>query len=281
MMLITRATGNVGSALLHQLHRTAAGPLRALTRDAGRARFPRGVDAVEGDLARPASLRPALSGVRSLFLVPGDCAEAGVLEEARRAGVEHVVLVSSITVQTHPHLPAAGENASIERALRDSAMAWTILRPTQFASNALLWSASIREEATVRAPYPDVGLPTIHPADVASVARVCLSAPRRHAGLVHALTGPERISARRQAAVIGAALGRELAFEEIGRKQAHRRLAPVLGARSADAVLDLLGGDVNEELLKVRDTVRRLTGSTRTFAQWAGENAAAFRAAPR
>jgi hypothetical protein len=43
-------------------------------------------------------------------------------------------------------------------------------------------------------------------------------------------------------------------------------------------VLDLMGGDVNEELLKVRDTVSRVTGSpARSFQQWASENATAFR----
>jgi hypothetical protein len=48
---------------------------------------------------------------------------------------------------------------------------------------------------------------------------------------------------------------------------------------TASAVLDLMGGDVNEELLQVRDTVPRVTGSPAgPFRQWAAENAAAFAA---
>ncbi|MCM6774214.1 hypothetical protein NDR87_12100 [Nocardia sp. CDC159] len=51
-------------------------------------------------------------------------------------------------------------------------------------------------------------------------------------------------------------------------------------AEAADAVLDLTGGDLNEELLRVRDTVFRVTGApARPFRRWVEENAAAFGAA--
>lgn len=131
MILVTGATGNVGSALPRELRETGAAPVRGLTRDAARAPFPVGVDAVEGDLARTASLKSALDGVRSPFPVSRVGADADTLTAARQAGVEHVALVSSITVQTHPLLPAAGENLAVERLLQDSGMGWTVLRPTR------------------------------------------------------------------------------------------------------------------------------------------------------
>ncbi|CAL9650015.1 NAD(P)H azoreductase [Streptomyces sp. enrichment culture] len=277
MILVTGATGNIGSALLRQLHTSGATPVRGLTRDAARASFPDGVEAVEGDLARPASLKPALDGVRSLFLLPGMGPDADVLRAARQAGVRHVVLVSSMAVATHPHVPAVAENLAAERLLRDSGMSWTILRPTQFASNALWWAASIREHRSIRVPYADIGLPTVHPADIAVVARAALTGPG-HRGRTYALTGPARITPRQQARAIGTALGQEVSVEEIGREEAHRQMAPFMGDRTAHAVLDLMGGDVNDELLRVHDTVRYVTGSpARSFRQWAAENAAAFR----
>ncbi|MER5214483.1 NAD(P)H-binding protein [Streptomyces sp. NPDC002838] len=276
MILVTGATGNIGSALLRQLHRQNAGPVRGLTRDARRASFPDGVEVVEGDLAQADSLKDALDGASSLFLLPGTGAEADVLEAARHAGAEHVVLVSSITVETHPHLPAARENLAVERLLEHSGMAWTILRPTQFASNTLWWAPSIREQGVVRAPYVDIGLPTVHPADIAAVARTALTEPG-HRGRTYALTGPERITVRRQVAAISDALGRDISLVEISRQEAHRQMASFMGDETAHAVLDLLGGDVNEELLKVRDTVARVTGSPASpFRQWAQENMAAF-----
>ncbi|MFF8232286.1 NAD(P)H-binding protein [Streptomyces caelestis] len=277
MILVTGATGNIGSALLRELQAFGAGPLRGLTRDLARAAFPEGVEAVAGDFAETASLKPVLEGVRSLFLVSRMGSDADIIEAARRAGVEHVVLVSSITVQTHPHLGPADENLTVEQLLKDSGMTWTILRPTQFASNALWWAGAIREHETVRVPYADIGLPTIHPADIASVARVALTEPG-HQERTYALTGPARVTARQQVGAIAAALGRKVPFAEISRQEAHRQMAILLGDEAADAVLDLTGGDVNDELLMVRDTVPQVTGvPARTFQQWAAENATAFR----
>ncbi|MDI3405236.1 NAD(P)H-binding protein [Streptomyces cavernicola] len=282
MILVTGATGNTGRALLGELHARGAGPLRALTRDAARsaslAAFPAGVEAVEGDFEEPESLKRALDGVRSLFLVSRLGPDAEVVAAARQAGVEHVVLVSSITAQTHPHLGPAQENLAVERLLKDSGMAWTILRPTQFASNALMWAASIRDGTPIRAPYADTGLPTIHPADIASVARVALTEPS-HCGRTYALTGPQPISARGQVEAIGTALGRRtpLPFVEISRQEAYEQMAAVFGEEAADAVLDVTGGDVNDELLAVRDTVPHITGTpARPFHQWARENVASF-----
>ncbi|MFD6877215.1 MULTISPECIES: SDR family oxidoreductase [unclassified Streptomyces] len=277
MILVTGATGNIGSTLLKELHRNAAGPLRGLTRDAARAVLPEGVEAVEGDFADPASWKPALEGVRSLFLLSRLGPDADILEAARTTGVEHVVLVSSITVHTHPHLGPARENLEVEQLLKASGMAWTILRPTQFASNALMWADTIRAHATVQAPFAATALPTIHPADIAAVARIALTAPGHH-GHTYALTGPEPVTARQQVEAIAAALGREVPFAEIGREQAHARMVAVFGADAADAVLDVTGGDVNDELLRVRDTVARITGTpARPFRQWASENIDAFR----
>ncbi|MFH9726357.1 SDR family oxidoreductase [Streptomyces sp. NPDC017254] len=258
MILVTGATGNIGSALLKELHARGVGPLRGLTRDAARAVLPDGVEAVEGDFREPASLKPALQGVRSLFLVSRPGPDADMLEAARQAGVEHVVLVSSITVQTHPHLGPAGENLAVEQLLKASGMAWTILRPTQFASNTLMWAASIRGRETVRAPYAETALPTIHPADVAAVARVALTEPGHH-GRTHALTGPEPVTARQQVEAIAETLRREVPFAEISRRRAHAQMAAVFGPEAAEAVLDVTGGDVNDELLTVRDTVARIT----------------------
>lgn len=277
MILVTGATGNIGSRLLGELHAGRFGPLRGLTRDASRAVLPEGVEAVEGDFADPASLKPALEGVRSLFLVSRLGPDAETLAAARQAGVEHVVLVSSITVRTHPHLGPAAENLAVEQLLKGTGMAWTILRPTQFASNALMWADSVRAHETVHAPYADVALPTVHPADIASVARVALTQPGHH-GRTYALTGPEPVTARQQVEAIAAALGREVPFAEIGRLQAHARMAAVFGPEAADAVLDVTGGDVNDELTAVRDTVPRVTGApARPFRQWASENVTAFR----
>ncbi|TDC72931.1 SDR family oxidoreductase [Streptomyces hainanensis] len=273
MILVAGATGNIGRPLVHRLREAGVGPLRVLTRDPALA----GGDAVLGDLARPDSLESALAGVRSLFLPAGLGADADTLAAARDAGVEHAVLVSSVTVLTHPHLGPAAANAATERALRESGLAWTILRPTQFASNALWWAGTIRAGGTVRLPFPAAALPTIHPADIAAVAGAALRDPA-HRGHAYALTGPAPVTAREQVETIAAVTGRDVRWEPVPRAAAHGELAAFLGDEAASAVLDVTGGDPNAELAAVRDTVPRLTGRPgRTFREWVEENAAAFR----
>lgn len=278
MILVTGATGNIGRVLLEELYGSGAGPVRGLTRGGSTAAFPAGIEVAEGDLAEPRTLKSALDGVRSLFLVSRVGDDAGVLDAAREAGVGHVVLVSSITVETHPHLGPAQENRAVERLLQGTGMDWTVLRPTQFASNALWWAPSIRAHEPVRVPYADVGLPAVHPADIAAVARVALTGPGRHRGRTYALTGPTPVTPRQQVGAVAAVLDRDVPFAEVGRAEAHRQLAAAFGAVAADAVLDITGGDVNDALLRVRDTVTRITGApARTFQEWVAENADAFR----
>ena len=65
-ILITGATGTIGSALVHQLadHHLA---VNALTRDPGKAKLPAWVTPVAGDMLDVESMRKALKGVRTLF----------------------------------------------------------------------------------------------------------------------------------------------------------------------------------------------------------------------
>jgi uncharacterized protein YbjT (DUF2867 family) len=70
MILVTGATGKVGSELVRRLSERRAG-FRALVRSAGKAAATReaGGEAVVGDLADPAALKAALKGVEKLFLL--------------------------------------------------------------------------------------------------------------------------------------------------------------------------------------------------------------------
>src|ERR1044072_7441809 len=68
MILVTGATGTIGSDVVRQL--AARGEkVRALTRDPARARVPAGVEVVRGDYLDRGSLDAAMSGAAAAFLV--------------------------------------------------------------------------------------------------------------------------------------------------------------------------------------------------------------------
>ena len=89
--------GDVGAAVLAGL--LAAGePVRASSRAPWPGEFPGGVEVARADLADPASWPAALAGVRKVFLYAHPEGAARFAAAARKAGVEHVVLLSSSTV---------------------------------------------------------------------------------------------------------------------------------------------------------------------------------------
>src|SRR3954451_11399062 len=67
-ILVTGATGNVGRQVVDHLVKRGA-DVRALVRDPSKANFPAGVSVVQGDFLDIGSLRNAMSGVSTLFLL--------------------------------------------------------------------------------------------------------------------------------------------------------------------------------------------------------------------
>ena len=144
MLLLTGATGLVGSALLRRL--TATGrPVRCLVRDPRRL----GPDRVRvqialGDLADPPSFRNALRGVSTVVHLAAAIRDqrAGSIEElngiatwrmvqaAERAGVEHFVFFSSLGASSHDRTRALRSKALAERAVEASDVRTTIFSPS-------------------------------------------------------------------------------------------------------------------------------------------------------
>ncbi|MFD8790255.1 SDR family oxidoreductase [Streptomyces vinaceus] len=279
MIVVTGATGNVGRPLTRALAE-AGEQVTAVSRRA--AAVPDGVRHVVADLARPEELAPALEGAKALFLLlSGDMHAAGahpadVIAQAAAGGVRRVVLLSSLGVATRPFGATRIAIRAVEDALRNSGLEWTILRPGGFASNALWWAESVRTQRLVAAPFGDVGVPIIDPADIAEVAAACLL-DDRHAGGVYELTGPEVITPRGQAEAIAAALGSPVRFHHLTREEARAAMAQSMPVELADDTLDILGSPSPAELRISPDVQQVLGRAPRPFADWAARNVAAFR----
>ncbi|WP_328315690.1 SDR family oxidoreductase [Streptomyces sp. NBC_00388] len=279
MIVVTGATGNIGRPLTQALAE-AGRQVTAVSRHT--AAVPSGARHMVADLAEPAGLKQALAGARALFLLlSGDLHAAGanpadIIGEAAAAGVRRVVLLSTQGVATRPSGHTRIAMRALEDTLRNSGLEWAVLRPGGFASNALWWADSVRTQRAVAAPFGDVGVPVIDPADIAAVAAACLL-DDRHAGGVYELTGPEVISPRGQAEAIAAALGSPVKFHELTRDEAKTAMTRSMPAELADDTLDILGSPSPAELRVSPDVQRVLGRAPRSFADWAARNAAAFR----
>lgn len=268
-ILVTGATGTVGGQVLRQL--LAAGHrVRALTRDPKRAELPAGVEVFQGDLAEPESLVPALDGVSAVFLYTSNGSEVltngpELVERLSASGVRRVVALWS------------GFDGSVITALRESDLEWTVLQPQEFMANALTWVDSIAAEDVVREPFAEVLSAAIHEADIGAVAVVTLTQDGHH-GKDYELNGPESLSFLDKVRIIGAALGREIRYEELTWQQAHDRLTEMgVSSEMASHVVDW-HADPPAAAYTVNHQVEKLTGRPgRDYARWVAENITSFR----
>ncbi|GGS76405.1 NmrA family transcriptional regulator [Planobispora rosea] len=281
MIVVTGATGNVGRSLVQALAATGE-PVTATSRAISETDVPEGVRHLRADLADAESLRPLLDGADALFLQNGgpsahSLSPQDILDVARTGGVRRVVLLSSQGVATRPQSASHGVlMRSIEDAVRQSGMDWTILRPGGFASNAYAWAESVRTARTVAAPFGDVGLPVIDPADIAGVAAAALREDG-HAGQVYELTGPAPVTPRQQAEAIGDAIGEPVRFAEQTRDEARAQMLRFMPGPVVETTLSILGEPTAAERRVSPDVERVLGRAPRPFTDWARRNAAAFR----
>lgn len=281
MILVTGATGTIGSDVVRQL--AARGEkVRALTRDPAKARVPAGVEVARGDYLDHGSLAGAMAGVTAAFLLrppgPEEGHDLGLVEAARAAGVRRLVKLSAIGTGDPEVGPAGGWHVEGERAVRESGTEWTVLRPSSFASNTLSWVREVGRGEPVPNMTGDGESGVIDPRDVAEAAVRAL-VDGGHAGRTYTLTGPEAISVPGQAAVLASVLGRPVATRDLSPEETREHLLTVWGFDEAQADGVLTGtafvrGGGNAI---VTEDVRQMLGRpARTYREWAQDHREAF-----
>ncbi|MFC9440259.1 NAD(P)H-binding protein [Nocardia sp. NPDC057030] len=275
MILVTGATGNIGGELVTTLSESGTA-VRALVRDPATATLPAGVETVTGDLNRPETMAEALDGVHALFLLPGYDNQADLLDRAKKAGVQRIALLSSASAALQDLDNAVSRYMTLsERAVRESELAWTFLRPRSFMSNALRWLPQLAAGDVVRVQFPDVRVGAIDPADIAAVAALALTGDHLD-GRILELTGPQALLPADQIAILAAVLDRQLVAHGLTTEETRAELEAGLPQPYADAFLSFFAdGTLDEETLY--PTVHEVTGrAPRTFEQWARAHAADF-----
>jgi len=283
MLLVTGATGTTGMEVLKALKARGAAA-RALVRDETKAHHLRdlGFEPVTGDLGDPRTLGPALEDVERAFLVspmgPMQSEfEQAFLETAKAAGVKHIVKLSVIGANPEAPLRFARTHAKVEQALRDSGLAWTLLRPTSFMQNTLAWGARVLD-GVFYSPVPDAAFSIVDARDVAEVAAVALT-EEGHADKAYGLSGPEPVSYRDQAKRVFAAAGREIEVQEIPVETLKRELVRAgVPPWNAEGLSEQFEQYASGGLQMVTSGVKDVLGrDPRTIDEFAKDHADAFK----
>ena len=285
MILVTGATGLTGGALVRRL--SAAGvSVRALARNPSRAEglsaLPQ-VEVVEGDMAHPATLDPALRDVDCAMLISSADptmlqVQSNFIDAAAAAGVKHVVKLSGIIADADSPFRFARMHGEIERRLEASGMAFTHLRAGEFMHAYFRQVPSILATGQLLRPMEDARIASIDVDDIAEVAAAVLTGSG-HEGSIYPLTGPEALSMADVAEKLSAATGNRIQYVNVAPEQAtSAQLAAGMPPYTADALAELFAERRKGKEAQVSPVVQTILRQPATsFEEFAERHAAVFR----
>ena len=211
MLLLTGATGLVGSALLPRLVDDGV-PVRCLVRDPRRLGAQRvRVQIALGDLADPPSFRNALRGIDTVVHLAASIRDqsVGSIEElngiatwrmvdaAERAGVRRFVFFSALGASTHHRARFFRAKALAEQAIRESALETIVFAPSVIYAPGDRWLTLLERLALLPlVPLAGRGRSVFQPLWVRDAAGCILAAlaaaPQGH--VRHELAGPQELT---------------------------------------------------------------------------------------
>lgn len=283
MILITGATGTVGSKVVNRL--SAQGiPARALTRDLGKVKadqFPH-VEFVQGDFDDADSIRQACSGVEQAFLLSNSTERAeqqqiAFVEAARKNGIRHLVKLSQLHAEANSPVRFLRYHAVVEAAIQATDLTFTFLRPNLYMQSLLNFAQSIKEKSAFFAAAGEARISAVDVRDLADVAVAALT-DSQHKNKSYSLTGPEALTFGEMADELSAALGRTISFVDVP-PEAMRGALDGLGfpAWQADGLVEEFEMYRRGEAAGIESGVTDALGrSPRPFVQLAREYAPLF-----
>lgn len=283
MILVTGATGTVGSEVVKQLIE-AGEKVRVLSRNPEKVAEKLGskVEVAQGDLEKPETLDAAFAGVDKVFVLSAGPdipkLEGNAYAAAQKAGVKHIVKLSAMGADMEPGIQLGRWHRESEEKLKGTKISWTILRPGNFSSNTLMWADSIKGQGAAYHPTGEGKTALIDPRDIAAVAVKALTTPG-HEGKAYNLTGPESLSGAEQVAKISEAIGKPLKFVDVPESAARDgMLKSGMPEVMVNALMELMGIVRAGYTAAVDPTAEQVLGrKPRTFDAWVKDNAAAFK----
>lgn len=231
-ILVTGGTGKVSSEVIKELVKRNAS-VRALVRnEESSTKLPEVVEAIQGDLLDPLSVRIPLDGVDKLYLlnavVPDELTQGLIAcDLAKQMKLKQIVYHSVFKVEQFKDVPHFASKLTIESALHEFNPPFTIIRPNYFYQNDVSPKDVIMKAGLYPMPLGTPGISAVDTHDIAEAAAIALTM-EGHVGKTYNLNGPEILSGKKIASIWSGLLSKEIrysgedldAFEEQMRQSA-------------------------------------------------------------
>ena len=284
MILITGATGKTGSATAKSLGEKGE-TFRALIRNEEKKEGLEslGGEVVLGSIENTEVVNQSLQGVKTvLVLLPNSesqlALEKQLVDSAKQAGVERIVKMSSIEATPDATSPIPKLHLESEEYIKQSGLAWTMIKPNFYMQNLLASAGTIKEQGKIFLPMGDGKTGMIDTTDVGKVLAKVLSEDG-HESMNHEITGPEILSFYEVAEIFSQVLGKQVDYVDVPMDAYKETLGQFLTNQwHLDAVIDLFKGIAEGGIEDKTDTFNELMGETpKSLSQFLAENSFIFK----
>ena len=218
-VLVTGATGKIGSRLIPRLASRPDITIRALVRSLDRAAplAAAGAELVPGSLQDSEAMGRAMQKIDTLVLItpagPSAAEQASAtLDAAREAGVRKIVRISVLNAAHGGPAEVVRQHGRTDAEIRASGLTYTILRPPFFMQNLCFLAArSIVREGRIYFGTGDGRLSMIDLRDVVDCAEESVMSESSD-NKTFTLTGPESISFHEIADRLSTIMGRSVQY---------------------------------------------------------------------
>lgn len=229
MLVITGATGQIGSEVLAQLV-GADEPIRIIVRDPSKlsSKVTQRVEIVQGSYAEPEVVTRAFEAADAVLWVPianpsAVSPEAAFVdmsrpaaEAIRRQGVKHVISVSALGRGWPRDAGYAAASVRMDDLLAVTGASFRALACPSLMENMLRQVPLIRSHGIFSVPTPgELRSPLVAIRDVAATAAGLLRDRSWQGALDLPLLGPEDISCDDQARIMSEVLGKQVTFRQM------------------------------------------------------------------
>ena len=216
LILVTGATGKIGSSIAKQLERLGK-EFRLLVRDPKKlSSFP-SAEKVTGDYGDVESLDHAFRGVSSAFIVsgyakPGERSKLhrNAFQAAQRAGVRYLIYLSTLGASPNSRFPMSRDHYESEGFLKVTGVPHTILRDSFYSELAV---QMFNEDGVMKGPGGQGKVSWVGREEIAEAAAKLLASDTPLLG-TFPMTGPTALSLSETAALIGSLKHRSLRYED-------------------------------------------------------------------
>jgi uncharacterized protein YbjT (DUF2867 family) len=239
-ILVTGATGNVGSEVIKQLSSvTRDVNIKAAVHSVEKVKKVQEddrVEAVQIDYNKPETLAAAFKDADKLFLLTHDSPKSAehasnLVAEAKKAGIRHIVKQSVMGADLKADVETMRLHSQAEKIIEKSGIPFTFLRPNEFMQNFINFhSPSIKSNNAYYVPLGDAKVSLVDIRDIAAVAVKSLiddDVNDKHNSKTYLITGPEALSYYQMAEILSSGTGKKITYVNISEEEARAAMKEI------------------------------------------------------